>query len=117
MSTEVIDLAVFRELEDAAGGEFVAELVDTFAEEAPTLLAELRRARAAGDADAFRRAAHSLKSNSQTFGANALGAAARALEVGGLNAEPAQAAAIDTLDAALQQALAALAALAGLRHG
>ncbi len=114
MDTEVIDLAVFRELEDTAGPEFVAELVGTFAEEAPALLAELRRARAAGEADAFRRAAHSLKSNSLTFGATALGAAARALELGGLNADAAQDGAIDALQAAVQQALAALE---GLRHG
>ena len=33
------------------------------------MLAELRDALAGGDADAFRRAAHSLKSNSNTFGA------------------------------------------------
>ena len=115
MSTEVIDLAVFRELEDTAGSEFVAELVGTFAEEAPTLLADLRRARAAGDADAFRRAAHSLKSNSQTFGATALGAAARALELGGLSTDAAHdLAAIDALQSAAQQALAALQSL---RHG
>ena len=51
--------------------------MDTFLEDAPALLAELRSARAAADADRFRRAAHSLKSNSHTFGATALGALAR----------------------------------------
>jgi cysteinyl-tRNA synthetase len=35
-------------------------------------------------ADRFRRAAHSLKSNSNTFGARTLGAMARELELGGL---------------------------------
>ena len=44
------------------------------------------RALAAGDAERFRRAAHSLKSNSNTFGALALGALARELELGGLDA-------------------------------
>ena len=58
----------------------------TFLEEAPAMLAELRDALAAGDADTFRRAAHSLKSNSHTFGALALGALARDLELGGLDA-------------------------------
>ena len=57
------------------------ELVDTFLEEAPRMLDELRAALAAKDADRFRRAAHSLKSNSNTFGALKLGAMARDLEL------------------------------------
>ena len=69
-----IDTDVFRELQATAGADFVVELVDTFFEEAPAMLAELRNARAAEDADRFRRAAHSLKSNSHTFGALPLGA-------------------------------------------
>ena len=81
MSIQTIDLATFAELQDTAGADFVNELVQTFFEEAPAMLKELRDTRAAGDADAFRRAAHSLKSNSLTFGARALGAAARDLEV------------------------------------
>ena len=93
MSEPVIDEATFRELQDAAGADFVAELVDTFLEEAPGMLAALREARAGGDGDSFRRAAHSLKSNGLTFGATALAAAARALELGGIGSE----AAIDTL--------------------
>jgi HPt (histidine-containing phosphotransfer) domain-containing protein len=88
MNPDAIDLAVFRELQDTAGAEFVVELVDTFFEEAPVMLAELRDARAAADAERFRRAAHSLKSNSNTFGATALGQLARALELKGLAASP-----------------------------
>jgi len=99
-----IDLTVFRELQDTAGAEFVAELVDTFLEEAPGMLAALRQARAAADADAFRRAAHSLKSNSLTFGASALAAQARAIELGGITGE----AALEALEAAYTQAAAAL---------
>ena len=57
------------------------ELVDTFLTEAPLMLAELRSALADGNSDRFRRAAHSLKSNSNTFGATALGAMARELEL------------------------------------
>jgi HPt (histidine-containing phosphotransfer) domain-containing protein len=81
---DVIDLATYRELQATAGSDFVVELVDTFLEEAPTMLAALHAAQATGDAESFRRAAHSLKSNSLTFGALALGAAARALELGGI---------------------------------
>ncbi|HEY5876499.1 MAG TPA: response regulator, partial [Ilumatobacteraceae bacterium] len=58
----IIDLDTYRELEAAAGADFVAELVATFLEEAPTMLAELRRAYAAADPDMFRRVAHSIKS-------------------------------------------------------
>ena len=80
----VIDMAVFAELQEAAGAEFVTELVATFLEEAPVMLKELRDAQATGLADVFRRAAHSLKSNSNTFGATLLGVMARDLELGGL---------------------------------
>ena len=83
MTQATIDLATFQELQAAAGEDFVRELVDTFLEEAPGMLNELRDALAAGDADAFRRNAHSLKSNSQTFGALPLGAMARELELKG----------------------------------
>jgi HPt (histidine-containing phosphotransfer) domain-containing protein len=115
MDAPAIDRATFTELQDAAGAEFVAELVDAFLEDAPALLGELRSASAATDADRFRRAAHSLKSNGQTFGASALAALARELELNGLAAEAsADATAIDRIDAAFAQAAAELK---GLRHG
>jgi HPt (histidine-containing phosphotransfer) domain-containing protein len=80
----LIDPATFGELQANAGAEFVAELVDTFAEEAPLLLADLRAAFSAGAAERFRRAAHSLKSNSNTFGATRLAEMARTLEMSGI---------------------------------
>jgi HPt (histidine-containing phosphotransfer) domain-containing protein len=106
MSEPVIDERTFRALQDAAGAEFVAELVATFLEEAPGMLADLRSAREAGDGERFRRAAHSLKSNSQTFGARTLGQLARELEMSGIHADAAQDAA--ALDAAYAQAAVAL---------
>jgi HPt (histidine-containing phosphotransfer) domain-containing protein len=78
---EVIDLATFRALQDSAGADFVSELVDAYLEEAPKMLGTLRASLAARDEDAFRRAAHSLKSNSMTFGATTLAAMARNLEL------------------------------------
>ena len=110
-TSPVIDRATFEELKDTAGADFVTELADTFLEEAPLMLAELRSAQAAGSADRFRRAAHSLKSNSQTFGATALGAMARDLELGGLvtDATP-----VDALEAELARVASALQ---GLCHG
>ena len=55
------------------GGAFVVELIDTFGEDARELIGTLRRALAATDIDAFRRAAHSLKSTSESLGAGAPG--------------------------------------------
>ena len=100
-----IDRTVFAGLQESAGAEFVAELVDTFLEEAPQMFAELRSALAEGDAERFRRAAHSLKSNGHTFGATTLGAMARALEQGGL---PADATPIDALQTEYVRVAAAL---------
>jgi HPt (histidine-containing phosphotransfer) domain-containing protein len=109
MTQATIETSTFRELEATAGSEFVAELVGTFLEEAPGMLADLRSARAAGDGERFRRAAHSLKSNCHTFGAQALGAQARELELRGLAADAAQdAAALDALEASYAQVAAAL---------
>ena len=108
MPTPTLDPTVFAELQEAAGAEFVTELVGTFLEEAPGMLAELRSAQASGQADVFRRAAHSLKSNSNTFGALELGRLARELELGGLVASPAQLDALDALEAEYQRVVAAL---------
>jgi HPt (histidine-containing phosphotransfer) domain-containing protein len=109
MSTPLIDPQTFAELQANAGAEFVVELVDTFATEAPQMLAELRASHAAGAAEVFRRAAHSLKSNSNTFGASRLAELARSLELGGL---PAGTAPIDALAEELARSMAALQALA-----
>jgi HPt (histidine-containing phosphotransfer) domain-containing protein len=103
-----IDPTVFAELQATAGAEFVVELVQTFFDEAPQMIAELRAAQAAGAAERFRRAAHSLKTNAHTFGASALGERARALEQGGL---PTDARAIDALQTQYDAAVAALKAL------
>jgi HPt (histidine-containing phosphotransfer) domain-containing protein len=86
VATPAIDPATFAELQATAGAEFTRELIDTFLEEAPPMLAGLREALAAASAEAFRRAAHSLKSNATTFGAQALAAMARELELQGLAA-------------------------------
>jgi histidine phosphotransfer protein HptB len=112
MDIDVIDRATFAELQDTAGAEFVAELVGTFLEEAPLMLAELREARAAAQDERFRRGAHSLKSNCSTFGALGLAAMARELELRGLAADPMHdVAALDALDATYAEVAAALGAL------
>jgi histidine phosphotransfer protein HptB len=105
MADAVIDAATFADLQEAAGAEFVGELIGTFLEEAPQMLAELRAAQASSAADRFRRAAHSIKSNANTFGAFGLGEMARVLELGGLIAD---AAPIDALQAEYERVAAAL---------
>jgi CheY-like chemotaxis protein len=76
----VIDRPTFERLTATMGGAFVVELIDTFGEDARELVGTLRRALAATDIDAFRRAAHSLKSTSESLGAGALATRARELE-------------------------------------
>ena len=113
MTEPTIDPATFTELEATAGADFIAELIDTFLVEAPSLLDELRRAYAARDADAFRRAAHSLKSNANTFGARALGVMARELELTGI--APVTEAGGKPLERLAQEYARVAAELAGLR--
>ena len=81
MTQDTIDAQTFKALQDAAGADFVVDLVETFIEEAPAMMADLEAALGARDTERFRRAAHSLKSNSNTFGAVALGLLARELEL------------------------------------
>ena len=112
MVQSVIDAATFGELQATAGADFVNELVDTFLTEAPVMLNDLRAAFASSDADRFRRIAHSLKSNSNTFGALTLGRLARQLELSGLGSVRAAGGdALDALDAEYARAAAALKAL------
>lgn len=72
MVDTVIDSEIYAEFLDTMGADFAVELVTTFLEEAPTMLAELRAAKEDDDADGFRRAAHSIKSNANIFGATQL---------------------------------------------
>ena len=112
MAAPTIDATTFGELQASAGADFVAELIDTFLEEAPAMLDALRDALADERAEAFRRAAHSLKSNADTFGALTLGAMARDLELGGLEAGRK----MNALDALVDEYARASAALQGLRR-
>ncbi len=114
MEATVIDLATFAELREAVGDEFALELVDTFQEEAPAILAAMRAALVTADADGFRRAAHSLKSNGNTFGALEFANMARACELNGFSGDAAaDGAVVDALDAAYATAAAELKVLAG----
>jgi HPt (histidine-containing phosphotransfer) domain-containing protein len=109
MQEPVIERAVYAALEERVGADFAAELVGTFVEEGAGMLAELRSAHAEGNAARFRRAAHSLKSNGETFGAKRLAALARALELNGI--EAADVAAVSRLGKEYEQAITALKGL------
>jgi PAS domain S-box-containing protein len=82
---ETLDRAALGRLSSSLGGgeegrDAVRELVDTFLEDADTLMATLHGAVERGDAEAARRAAHTLKSNGATFGARPFADLCRQLE-------------------------------------
>ena len=77
----VIDKTTFEELKQMSGDDFINELIDTFLEDAPKMIAEIKSSHAANNAETFRRAAHSMKSNAATFGASQLAALAKELEM------------------------------------
>jgi histidine phosphotransfer protein HptB len=76
----VIDQATFEELKQMSGEDFINELIDAFLEDGPNMLNHMQTALDAKDVESFRRNAHSLKSNANTFGATELGVLAKELE-------------------------------------
>jgi HPt (histidine-containing phosphotransfer) domain-containing protein len=87
MNTQsVIDLPTFEALKEAMGADYINELVQAYFEETPPLLAKLQQALASQDCEEFRRAAHSIKSTSNSFGALEFGALAKELELMGREA-------------------------------
>jgi HPt (histidine-containing phosphotransfer) domain-containing protein len=77
-----IDQGVLDELERSIGDdrEFLRELVETYLDDAPVLIATVHEGIAAKDVERTNRAAHTLKSNSASLGALGLSAIARELE-------------------------------------
>jgi CheY-like chemotaxis protein len=92
-----VDRSALDRLAESMGGAFVVELIDTFREDARELIATLRRAVPASELDAVRRAAHSLKSTSESLGATGLATLARDLEAA------ARAGRLDGAEARIQQ--------------
>ncbi|HSC22545.1 MAG TPA: Hpt domain-containing protein [Casimicrobiaceae bacterium] len=115
MNEGAIDRAAYDGLVESTGDDFARELVSTFLAEAPRMLDELRDAFAKDDAERFRRVAHSLKSNANTFGALTLGRLARELELGGL--APIKSAAAAPIDAAASEYARVSKALEDLTRG
>lgn len=100
----VINMDTLNSLKETTGAEFVRELMDTFFEDSPKLISALKNALAAKDADAFRRAAHSIKSNAATFGAEQLSALARELEGRGRENDLEIGSRLESLEEAFQEA-------------
>jgi len=78
-----LDARAFRQLRDTVGDDdqIIIELIEAFLEDAPTLFEDLRRAVEKRDVSGARLAAHSLKSNSATFGAMELSELCQQLEI------------------------------------
>ncbi|MGH9173101.1 MAG: Hpt domain-containing protein, partial [Vicinamibacterales bacterium] len=79
---DVLDPDALASLEEMTGGDagFIAELIDTWVSDATGQIAAIEQALVAHDADALRRAAHSLKSTSQSLGAGLLASACAEIE-------------------------------------
>jgi HPt (histidine-containing phosphotransfer) domain-containing protein len=75
-----LDAAALQNLRDLGGAEFVIEVGDVFLAEAPALIANLRSSLQSHDTEELRRAAHTLKSNGATLGANAFENLCRTVE-------------------------------------
>lgn len=76
----IIDQSTFNELKEMSGADFINELIDAFLDDAPTMIHDMQTALETKDVESFRRNAHSLKSNANTFGATELGVLAKELE-------------------------------------
>jgi HPt (histidine-containing phosphotransfer) domain-containing protein len=92
MTNSVIDEPIFRELKETLGDDFIPELISTYLEETPLLITNMQQALAEGKAEAFGRAAHSIKSSSASLGALDFSAQARDLEMIGKSGDLGQAA-------------------------
>lgn len=90
MTDEIIDYSAINQMLESIGGDraFLGELIYTYVVDAPRLIELMRQAAAANDPAKFRRAAHSLKSNSANFGATHLAKLCKAMEEAGQRAVP-----------------------------
>lgn len=80
MSLDPSALNSYREFMGEDAQAFIAEIIASFIENAPTLLASAEQAMGSGDQETFVRAAHTLKSNSATLGATLLASLAAEME-------------------------------------
>ena|ERR1043165_6558332 len=99
----IIDQLTFNELKQMSGADFINELIDAFLDDAPTMIQNMHTALETKDVESFRRNAHSLKSNANTFGATELGALAKELEMMGKESNLDVGNRLEVLSAALKE--------------
>jgi PAS domain S-box-containing protein len=111
-----LDDGALQNLRDLGGDDFLGEVIDAFLADAPDLIATLRRSLAEQSNEELRRAAHTLKSNGATLGAESFSELCRTLEhsakTGDLEGAPQLVDGIEQEYLALEQALTALRAAA-----
>lgn len=81
MTETLIDREAWEMLKSMTEPVFLSELIDIYLCDAPQLIEQIRTGLAEGNIENVRRAAHSLKSNSASFGATRLAEFARELEM------------------------------------
>ncbi len=105
MTENVIDREVWESMKAMTDADFLASLVELFLCDSPELIQQMHSGLKTNDIELVRRAAHSLKSNAASFGANRLAGAARELEMtaksGALEGADSNLAAIESEYAAL----------------
>ncbi|HEY2311103.1 MAG TPA: GAF domain-containing protein, partial [Gaiellaceae bacterium] len=75
-----LDDGALKNLRDLGGDEFLGEVIDAFLADAPEMIATLRSSLDGRNAEELRRAAHTLKSNGATLGAEEFAELCRTLE-------------------------------------
>ncbi|RSS83582.1 Hpt domain-containing protein [Streptomyces sp. WAC06614] len=76
----VLNPATVQELVDSLDAEFAVQLIDTFLTDSPDLVSDIHDGLRDGDVERVRRAAHTLKSHSWTFGLEQLAPLCQDLE-------------------------------------
>lgn len=79
----IVDESTFTQLADilGTGPDGIADLVETFAKNAPDTLADMKQAAEADDMEQLAATSHKLKGEAGTFGARRLQAYCKALEL------------------------------------
>jgi HPt (histidine-containing phosphotransfer) domain-containing protein len=80
MTESLIDAETWEMMKSMTDATFLGELLDTFHTDSLDLIEQMRSGLGERNIDTVRRAAHSLKSNSASLGANRLAEACRDLE-------------------------------------
>ncbi len=75
-----LDAGALQNLRDLGGDDFLREVVETFLTDAPALIASLRSSLEQQNGEELRRAAHTLKSNGATLGAEEFAELCRTVE-------------------------------------